>query len=308
MWQLPTTERQASTFDTNACGIFSVLNCIESWLLKLNLKSVRDLGFSEDFNISDRFNSALVGGLNGNLPSEVVNSIKANGLIPESMLPFGGVSQSDYYDKKYLTPEMLSQGKKILDILDIDFKWVLFTYGKEQAIKDALKEAPLVGVITNPNGTTHAVMIFSETEYFDSYEPFIKPLDISKVHYAIKVLVKPKLQATTTYKYFSVKEVIGLKPEFVTLLDKMRGECGFPFKITSGLRTQAQNDALQGSVSDSAHLTGYACDLAINDSLKRFKLVSMALNNGITRIGIGKDFVHIDLAQDKVKNVIWTYY
>lgn len=111
-----------------------------------------------------------------------------------------------------------------------------------------------------------------------------------------------------TYKYFKPSEVVGLKPELVKLLDKIRGEYGFPLKITSGLRTQSQNEALQGSVSDSAHLTGFACDLAINDSLKRFKLVSVVLNNGITRIGIGKDFLHLDIAPNKIKNVLWTYY
>lgn len=102
--------------------------------------------------------------------------------------------------------------------------------------------------------------------------------------------------------------VAELKPELVQILEKIRGECGFPLKITSGKRSIAENNALQGSVSDSAHLDGSSVDLAISDSIKRFKLVEVALKNNIKRIGIGKDFVHLDIAENKPKNVMWTYY
>lgn len=111
-----------------------------------------------------------------------------------------------------------------------------------------------------------------------------------------------------TYKYFKANEIVGLKTELVQKLDKMREECGFPFVITSGYRTQAQNDMLKDSVSDSAHVSGLAVDLAIKDSATRFKLITVALQNGITRIGIGKDFVHLDIDESKPQNCIWTYY
>lgn len=112
------------------------------------------------------------------------------------------------------------------------------------------------------------------------------------------------------YKYFSEAEVAKwkLKPELFTLLDDLRGKCGFPFIINSGLRTKAENDALQGSVSESAHLSGLAVDLSITDSLKRFKLIEVALKNGIKRIGVGKTFVHIDLDTTKPQSVVWHYY
>ena len=111
-----------------------------------------------------------------------------------------------------------------------------------------------------------------------------------------------------TYKYFKPSEVVGLKPELVQLLDKMRGECGFPFIINSGFRTKAQNASLSDAVGDSAHLKGLAVDLSIKDSLKRLKLTQVALNNGICRIGIGKDFVHLDISKTLPQNVMWTYY
>lgn len=111
------------------------------------------------------------------------------------------------------------------------------------------------------------------------------------------------------YKYFSSSEVAQwkLKPELWTLLDKMREECGFPFIINSGLRTKAENDKLKDSASDSAHLSGLACDISIKDSLKRFKIVQVALNNGINRVGISDSFIHIDISPTHPKNVIWLY-
>lgn len=112
------------------------------------------------------------------------------------------------------------------------------------------------------------------------------------------------------YKYFSQAEVEKwkLKPQLWQLLDKLRDECGFAFNINSGLRTEAENKALNGSVSDSAHLSGLACDLAINDSIKRFRLIDIALKNGIKRIGVGKTFVHLDIDETKPQSVVWHYY
>jgi len=191
MWEKPKTEKQIINFDTNACGIFSVLNAIESSLLKLK-PDLSSLGFNSDYNISDRFTAINVGGLLGNFPYDVIESIKKNGFIPEEDLPIGGYNQLDYYDKKHITNEMKSKAKKVLDFINIDWEWVKFTNGKEKAIKEALKECPLVGVIINQNGTTHAIMIPNDKEYFDSYEPYVKKLDINKIHYAIKVKISLK--------------------------------------------------------------------------------------------------------------------
>ena len=123
------------------------------------------------------------------------------------------------------------------------------------------------------------------------------------------VLLQPYLNKQIMYKYFSPKEVVKfkLKPELWTLLDKLREECGFPFIITSGLRSETENKALNGSVSDSAHLSGLAVDLSITDSLKRFKLIDISLKNGIKRIGVGKTFIHIDIDSSKPQNVCWLY-
>lgn len=114
----------------------------------------------------------------------------------------------------------------------------------------------------------------------------------------------------TKYKYFSPAEVAKFKltPEMFTKLDILREKCGFPFVIASGRRSVAQNASLSDSVSDSAHLSGLAADIVISDSIKRFKIVQVALENGINRIGIGKNFVHLDISTTLPNKVLWHYY
>lgn len=117
-----------------------------------------------------------------------------------------------------------------------------------------------------------------------------------------------KEKAKMKYKYFSDKEIVGLKPELVKMLDEARGVAGVPFKITSGFRTPEQNAKLKGSVEDSAHTIGLAVDISCPDSSVRFKMIKGLLVAGFTRIGIGKDFLHIDISKDKLQDCIWTYY
>lgn len=112
--------------------------------------------------------------------------------------------------------------------------------------------------------------------------------------------------STLKYKYFKESEVVGLKPDFVRLLDKMRGECGFPFIINSGYRTKDHNEEV-GGVENSAHTEGLAVDINCKESAKRYKLIKVALDNGIERIGIAKTFIHLDTSQKLPKGVVWLY-
>lgn len=78
----------------------------------------------------------------------------------------------------------------------------------------------------------------------------------------------PTTPISSVYKYFKTSEVIGLKPELVQMLDKAREIAGVPFKINSGFRTVAQNNAA-GGVSNSAHLKGLAVDIAVTNTTRQ---------------------------------------
>ena len=74
--------------------------------------------------------------------------------------------------------------------------------------------------------------------------------------------------------------------------------------ITSHYRTPAQNVKCGGSPT-SAHLTGYAVDIACHTSDIRYALVQYALEDGIKRIGIYDRHIHIDVDFNKPQDVIW---
>lgn len=312
---LPSREKQSYTFDTFCCTTFSALNVIETQLNFLmnkipvtKVKELNDLGFivNGEINLSDRFTAIMSGTTpQGNYFQSVWDSIRKDGLLPEKDLPFGGKNQAEYLDKNKITEAMKLKAKKILDIFEFFYEQSYFL-PDGLGLSEAIKHAPLQGAVPIPG--SHAVLLPTPNFIFDTYEPFLYERTLP-LHYFLKGVVKLKKQEMK-YKYFSQKEVEKwkLKPELWQLLDKLREECGFPFIITSGLRTEAENNALNGSVSDSAHLSGLACDLAITDSIKRFKLIEVALKNGVKRIGVGKTFIHIDVANDKPQNVMWHYY
>jgi uncharacterized protein YcbK (DUF882 family) len=93
---------------------------------------------------------------------------------------------------------------------------------------------------------------------------------------------------------------------FIELLQAARTEAGIPFNISSGYRTHMHNQFC-GGVPTSAHCKGMAADVIAADSRTRFKIISAALQVGITRIGVASSFIHLDNDPDKDPEVIWTY-
>jgi len=78
--------------------------------------------------------------------------------------------------------------------------------------------------------------------------------------------------------------------------------------ITSGYRCEEHNrDPKVGGKETSSHLKGLAADIKCDDSAYRFILIKALLKVGFARIGIGKDFIHVDLDMDKTQNLIWVY-
>lgn len=107
------------------------------------------------------------------------------------------------------------------------------------------------------------------------------------------------------YQYFQDSELSGLDDNLCQMLSIARGKSNVPYLITNGLRTQEQNDALGESVSDSAHLTGHAVDLACGDSSTRFFMLAGLLAAGFNRIGIYSAHIHVDNDKTKPPNVCW---
>jgi len=97
-----------------------------------------------------------------------------------------------------------------------------------------------------------------------------------------------------------------IKPELLRKLRKLSQLAGQKLTITSGLRSPAHNRKV-GGVSNSAHLTGEAADLAADDPVTLAKLAYQA---GFRRIGVGRKYIHVDVADGstgKPTPAIWTY-
>jgi len=139
------------------------------------------------------------------------------------------------------------------------------------------------------------------THYKYQFSQFNQSSNIDYYLYLIK-----QNSPMQTYKYFKDSEVVGLKPELVSKLDQARGIAGVPFIITSGFRTQAQNQAV-GGVPDSAHTTGEAVDLLVKDSQTRYRVVQGLIGSGFNRIEDCKYHVHADISKTLPQNVfIWS--
>lgn len=96
-------------------------------------------------------------------------------------------------------------------------------------------------------------------------------------------------------------------PLLLAMLDDMRSRTGgVPILLTSGYRGPRYNEKVGGSKS-SSHVKGLAMDISCSDTQHRFFYLRAALAAGFTRIGIGKNFIHLDIDNSKPDKLIWLY-
>lgn len=114
-------------------------------------------------------------------------------------------------------------------------------------------------------------------------------------------------------KYFKLKEFAcpcckkaDMDLEFLDMIDEARGLAKKPFKINSGYRCKEWNLKVGGRVG-SSHVKGYAADIHCADSRSRALIIDAVAHAGFNRIGIAKNFIHIDNDPKKDKVVIWLY-
>ena len=97
-----------------------------------------------------------------------------------------------------------------------------------------------------------------------------------------------------------------IDPYLVLSLERLEKEIKTPLEFSSGYRCPACN-AAAGGVKNSAHLRGKAVDILADTSGERFLLVSAALAQGFSRVGVGKRFVHLDVDTSLPAFMLWLY-
>ena len=90
-------------------------------------------------------------------------------------------------------------------------------------------------------------------------------------------------------------------------LDTARGLTNIPFVPNSAYRSKEWEKS-KGRTGTGAHTVGCAVDIRCSSSANRFKIVNACLIAGFTRIGIGKNYIHVDDDPTKPQEVIWHYY
>lgn len=113
------------------------------------------------------------------------------------------------------------------------------------------------------------------------------------------------------FRYFTIEDFAcqetgenRIKPEFVSELDDLRADCGFPFIVTSGYRSRDHSLEKTKKVAGQ-HTHGNAADIQVSNGLQRMAIVRKALDRGFTGIGVAKSFVHLDTRDSEP--VMWTY-
>lgn len=97
-----------------------------------------------------------------------------------------------------------------------------------------------------------------------------------------------------------------IDPRVVTLHQAIEEECMVEVPVNSGFRCHEHNKKVGGELK-SSHVKGLAMDLRCETSGQRYDFIRAAMHLGVYRIGIGKNFVHIDIDRQKDPRVIWLY-
>ena len=97
-----------------------------------------------------------------------------------------------------------------------------------------------------------------------------------------------------------------MDPGLLMMLDSARHHAGIAFKINSAVRCEAHNQAVGGSPT-SSHLKGLAVDISCKRGPARLLMLRELIRTGFNRIGLGADFIHVDIDPAKPPKTAWLY-
>jgi uncharacterized protein YcbK (DUF882 family) len=118
-------------------------------------------------------------------------------------------------------------------------------------------------------------------------------------------------------KFFSETEFacrhcqeVKMDQKFLNRLNELRGNCGFPFRVTSGYRCPDHPVEAKKGTKSGAHTTGKAVDIACDGALA-YILVKEALAMEFKGIGVNQKgnarFIHLDDLESNTRPTIWSY-
>ena len=105
-----------------------------------------------------------------------------------------------------------------------------------------------------------------------------------------------------------------MEDTFMDKLEDLRIAYGKPMVINSAYRTADHNEHIGGS-KNSAHISGRAVDVKIDNVADAFKLTQLAMGRGFTGIGVKETgdhdtrFIHLDDMPNGIhpRPAMWSY-
>ncbi len=94
---------------------------------------------------------------------------------------------------------------------------------------------------------------------------------------------------------------------FLQKLDVARDNAGVVFNISSGFRCPRHDLRVRNGKPNGSHPKGIAADIQILNNRQTYLIVMSLHAVGFTRIGIAKNFIHVDDDTTKLPHLIWTY-
>ena len=117
--------------------------------------------------------------------------------------------------------------------------------------------------------------------------------------------------AVSRWKHFNEKEFScpccgenRISRNLVDRLDFSREISGFPMRVSSGFRCRRHNQKVKGKPR-SSHLDGSACDIICPSGSIKATFLASFFESGIRRIGIYKNFIHVDVSEKLPSPMVW---
>ena len=96
-----------------------------------------------------------------------------------------------------------------------------------------------------------------------------------------------------------------IKAELARKVQEVRDILGKSIRINSGIRCIRHNGNI-GASETSSHVDGWAADLQTKGSAARYEMLA-AVMQIFDRVGIAKNFIHVDVDATKTAGVVCTY-
>ena len=98
-----------------------------------------------------------------------------------------------------------------------------------------------------------------------------------------------------------------IRPELLKILNQARGDFGRAIVLNSAYRCPRHNIKVLGSSMYSSHMDGWAVDIRARSDATKYELMEILMRLGVSRFGVRKTFLHIDIDPDKNPKRIWGY-